>query len=46
MSLLDVLPPGRVWLPVWDLPSALAALELLRRKEPDPPLPGRDGDRV
>lgn len=27
---LQSLPPGRVWLPVYDLPSALQALELLR----------------
>lgn len=25
----EFLPPGRVWLPVKDLPSALQALELL-----------------
>ena len=46
MSALDELPSGRVWLPVSDLPSALAALELLRRREGPPPPPDGTGDRV
>ncbi len=46
MSALNELPAGRVWLPVTDLPSALAALELLRRREGAPPLPGPAADRV
>ncbi len=46
MRELAQLPPGRVWLPVKDLPSALAALELLRRRSPVPPPPDREGDRV
>lgn len=29
------IPPGRLWLPVHDLSSAMAALELLREHCPD-----------
>ena len=40
------LPPGRVWVKVWDLPSALAALELLRTQNTGPVLEDPNTDQV
>lgn len=39
-------PAGRVWVPVTDLPSALAALALLRALELPPEVPAGEGDHL
>lgn len=36
MNAAPQIPAGRIWLPVHDLPSALAALRLLSALCPDP----------